>query len=105
MRTPGEDSGPSHPDTGRLRNIEPPISDWEDTLRYVTHFFAAVLVAAAFVTLSELVIELMPHLGGVAGASAAPAASSESAPPEYFPDRFRDVKVWDERPQPEVFWF
>jgi hypothetical protein len=74
-------------------------------LRYLTHFFAAVLVAAAFVTLSELVIEVTPHLASVSGASAAPAESSDSGPPEYFPDRFRDVKVWDESPQPEVFWF
>jgi len=36
-------------------------------------------------------------------ASAAPAARVDNGLPEYFPERFRDVKVWDERPQPEAF--
>ncbi len=72
----------------------------EDTLRYLIHFSAAVLVAAS-VIVGGLVAGIVPHVSKTA--SAAPAVPVGDGSPEYFPDRFRDVKVWDERPQPEAF--
>ena len=69
-------------------------------MRYLIDCLAAALIAAAFLALSGLVIEIVPHLSS---ASAAPSERAENAPPEYFPARFRDVQVWDERPQPEAF--
>jgi len=64
----------------------------EDTLRYLIDCLAAALIAAAFLALSGLVIEIVPHLSSVA--SAAPGERAENAPPEYFPARFRHVQVW-----------
>ncbi len=69
-------------------------------MRYLSHFFAAVLVAVS-VIVGGLVTGVVPHVSKTA--IAAPPAAVDSGPPEYFPDRFRDVKVWDERPQPEAF--
>jgi hypothetical protein len=76
------------------------ISDHEDILRYLAYLFAAVLVAA-FLSLNGVVTEIVPL--AITSAFAAPAPRGENALPEFLPARFRDVQVWDERPQPEAF--
>ena len=76
------------------------ISDQEDILRYLAYLFAAVLVAA-FLSLNEVVTEIVPLAS--TSAIAAPAPRGKNALPEYLPARFRDAQVWDERPQPEAF--
>jgi len=69
-------------------------------MRHLEYLVAALLVAASL-TLNGLISGMAPPAS--ATASAAPAARGDNGLPDYFPDRFRDVKVWDVRPQPEAF--
>jgi hypothetical protein len=66
-------------------------------------YFCAAATAVASLALSALVTEIEPFAINVASASAKSAAHDEHEQSDYFPDRFRHVTVWDERPQPEAF--
>jgi hypothetical protein len=69
--------------------------------------FERAAIASAFAVaalmFSALAIHLVPAASAVANAGPNVQAQPENVLPDYFPDRFRDVTVWDDRPQPETF--